>query len=151
MRHRDMNAKNSVIVFCVEAIIYSLLYNLHDCTFKSAITAYLYSTWNVMLSNRKTSEHWHSYLLVCPQSKSGAALMCLQQQLTKHTQKNVNPFMNTAEKKRIEQKNWLLQSFLCYSPGETRFLICKSKILLVKNVKPSQHGLILQCNQKCLF
>ena len=28
-----MNAKISVIVICVEAIIYLLLYNLHDCTF----------------------------------------------------------------------------------------------------------------------
>ena len=29
-----MNAKVSVFVICVEAIIYLLLYNLHDCTFK---------------------------------------------------------------------------------------------------------------------
>ena len=29
-----MNAKISVFVFCVEVIIYSLLYNLNDCTFK---------------------------------------------------------------------------------------------------------------------
>ena len=29
-----MNAKISVLVICVEAIIYLLLYNLHDCTFK---------------------------------------------------------------------------------------------------------------------
>ena len=29
-----MNEKISVFVFCVEAIIYLLLYNLHDCTFK---------------------------------------------------------------------------------------------------------------------
>ena len=28
-----MNAKISVFVSCVEAIIYLLLYNLHDCTF----------------------------------------------------------------------------------------------------------------------
>ena len=28
-----MNAKISVFVICVEAIIYLLLYNLHDCTF----------------------------------------------------------------------------------------------------------------------
>ena len=27
-----MNAKISVFVICVEAIIYLLLYNLHDCT-----------------------------------------------------------------------------------------------------------------------
>ena len=29
-----MNAKISVFVICVKAIIYLLLYNLHDCTFK---------------------------------------------------------------------------------------------------------------------
>ena len=29
-----MNAKISVFVICVEAIMYLLLYNLHDCTFK---------------------------------------------------------------------------------------------------------------------
>ena len=28
-----MNAKISALVICVEAIIYLLLYNLHDCTF----------------------------------------------------------------------------------------------------------------------
>ena len=30
-----MNAKISVFFICVEAIIYLLLYNLHDCTFNS--------------------------------------------------------------------------------------------------------------------
>ena len=30
-----MNVKISLLVICVEAIIYLLLYNLHDCTFKS--------------------------------------------------------------------------------------------------------------------
>ena len=29
-----MNAKVPVFVICVEASIYLLLYNLHDCTFK---------------------------------------------------------------------------------------------------------------------
>ena len=29
-----MNVKTSVFVICVEAIIYFLLYKLHDCTFK---------------------------------------------------------------------------------------------------------------------
>ena len=32
-----MNAKISAFVICVEAIIYLLLYNLHDCTFKVRI------------------------------------------------------------------------------------------------------------------
>ena len=31
-----MNAKILVIVICVEAIIYLLLYNLHHCTFKTS-------------------------------------------------------------------------------------------------------------------
>ena len=31
-----MNAKISVLVICVKAIIYLLLYNLHDRTFKKA-------------------------------------------------------------------------------------------------------------------
>ena len=35
-----MNAKISVFVICVEAIIYLLLYNLHDCTFKGGMNAY---------------------------------------------------------------------------------------------------------------
>ena len=30
-----MNVKMSVFVICIEAITYLLLYNLHDCTFKS--------------------------------------------------------------------------------------------------------------------
>ena len=32
-----MNVKISVFVTCVEAIIYLLLYNLHNCTFKMQI------------------------------------------------------------------------------------------------------------------
>ena len=32
-----MNAKISVFVICVEAIIYLSLYNLHGCTFKHSI------------------------------------------------------------------------------------------------------------------
>ena len=32
-----MNAKIFVFVICVEAIIYLLLYNLHDCTFNPEI------------------------------------------------------------------------------------------------------------------
>ena len=32
-----MNAKISVFVTCVEAIIYLLLYDLHDCSFKEYI------------------------------------------------------------------------------------------------------------------
>ena len=32
-----MNAKISVFIICLEAIIYLLLYNLQDCTFKFEI------------------------------------------------------------------------------------------------------------------
>ena len=32
-----MNAKISVFAICAEAIVYLLLYNLHDCTFKCTI------------------------------------------------------------------------------------------------------------------
>ena len=32
-----MNAKISVFVICVETIIYLLLHNLHDCTFKKTM------------------------------------------------------------------------------------------------------------------
>ena len=32
-----MNAKISVFVVCVKAIIYLLLYNLHDCSFKEVV------------------------------------------------------------------------------------------------------------------
>ena len=37
-----MNAKVLVFVICVEAIIYLLLYNLHDCAFKCCIIKYNY-------------------------------------------------------------------------------------------------------------
>ena len=33
-----MNAKTSVFVNCLEAIIYLLLYNLHNCTFNNLNT-----------------------------------------------------------------------------------------------------------------
>ena len=32
-----MNAKISIFVFCIEVIIYLLLYNLHDCTNSNTI------------------------------------------------------------------------------------------------------------------
>ena len=32
-----INAKISIFIFCVEAIKYLLLHNLHDCTFKEAV------------------------------------------------------------------------------------------------------------------
>ena len=42
-----MNAKMSLFVICVEAIIYLLLYNLHDCTFNNHVN-------NTVSSSRKT-------------------------------------------------------------------------------------------------
>ena len=35
-----MNAKISVLVICVEAIIYLLLYDMYDCTFKVLLFAH---------------------------------------------------------------------------------------------------------------
>ena len=37
-----MNAKISVFVICFEGIIYMLLHNLHDCTFKQLLTTIEY-------------------------------------------------------------------------------------------------------------
>ena len=49
-----MNAKISMFVICVEAIIYLLLYNLHDCTF------------NETMINNKDSGHnntlWNAFI-----------------------------------------------------------------------------------------
>ena len=38
-----MNAKMSVFVICVEAIIYLLLYNLHECTLIKDIKLFTYN------------------------------------------------------------------------------------------------------------
>ena len=35
-----MNAQISVFVICVEGIVYLLLYNLHDCTFKDIVRSF---------------------------------------------------------------------------------------------------------------
>ena len=45
-----MNAKISVFVICVEAIIYFLLYNLHDCTFKQVDICWEAQELSVMLN-----------------------------------------------------------------------------------------------------
>ena len=42
-----MNAEILVFVICVEAIIYLLLYNLHDCTFNMVDYIYKCSKWSV--------------------------------------------------------------------------------------------------------
>ena len=36
-----MNLKISIFVICVEAIIYLLLHNLHDCTFNISILLFV--------------------------------------------------------------------------------------------------------------
>ena len=46
---KAMNAKISVFVICVEATIYLLLYNLHDCTFNSSFFP------SIMLSTAKAA------------------------------------------------------------------------------------------------
>ena len=45
-----MKAKISVFLICVEAIIYLLLYNLHDCTFKCAEAT---CVWKLLLRQKK--------------------------------------------------------------------------------------------------
>ena len=40
-----MNAKISVFVACVEAILCLLLYNLHDCTFKTTAVHFYVKTY----------------------------------------------------------------------------------------------------------
>ena len=56
-----MNAKISVFVIYVEAIIYFLLYNLHDCTFNKKKTFYIFAIvikWQLVLLVRAlTSFH----------------------------------------------------------------------------------------------
>ena len=45
-----MNAKISVFAFCVEVIIYLLLHNLHDCTFKVTKFRNIFDTFLLYLS-----------------------------------------------------------------------------------------------------
>ena len=47
-----MNAEISVFVVCVEAIIYLLLYNLHDCTFKETLFNLL--LWIILIISGKS-------------------------------------------------------------------------------------------------
>ena len=68
-----MNAEISVYVICVEAIIYSLLYNLHYCTFKETLFKLL--LWIIFIisgksyvafSERKTMIKFIIYILRKP-------------------------------------------------------------------------------------
>ena len=63
-----MNVNISVFIFCVEVIIYLLLDNLHDCTFKEQFwTIYHFTTVNItnLLKNWIFNfEHWDSYLRI---------------------------------------------------------------------------------------
>ena len=42
-----MNAKISVFFICVEVIIYLLLHNLHDCTFKALLDNRNFTMWSL--------------------------------------------------------------------------------------------------------
>ena len=44
-----MNAKISMFVNCSEAIIYLLLYNLHDCTFKAIVNLLSYEKKKILI------------------------------------------------------------------------------------------------------
>ena len=56
-----MNAKISVIVSCVEMIIYSLLYNLHDCTCKSEYPRNATAEFSNRLNVIKCLFLWNNY------------------------------------------------------------------------------------------
>ena len=70
-----INAKNSVFVICVEAIIYLLLYNLSDCTFKRTRKSLL----------RRCSRHFIPLLVVFIEEYS-------QLDLVKYVVKNARKF-----------------------------------------------------------
>ena len=46
-----MNAKISVFFICVEVIIYLLLHNLHDCTFKALLDNRNFTMWSLQFQN----------------------------------------------------------------------------------------------------
>ena len=46
-----VGAKISVFVICAKAIVYLLLYNLHDFTLKSAVTFFLIMNWVLAKNN----------------------------------------------------------------------------------------------------
>ena len=54
-----MNEKISVFVFCVEPIICLLLYNLHDCIFKSYNFLFA-DPWSLLISAYLDSSDFHS-------------------------------------------------------------------------------------------
>ena len=62
-----MNAKISVFVICVEAIIYLLLYNLHGCTFKIPLQIKCHSEffWSVFSHIRA---EYGKIFRICPYS-----------------------------------------------------------------------------------
>ena len=43
-----INAKISIFIFCVEAIKYLLLHNLHDCTFKEAVQTVFFLRYKIL-------------------------------------------------------------------------------------------------------
>ena len=45
-----MNAKISVFVICIEAIIYLLLYTLHDCIFNTMADRFDQSLWEIPMA-----------------------------------------------------------------------------------------------------
>ena len=58
-----INAKISVVVICVEAIIYLLIYNLRDCTFKpGADTIYKHISRSEVSNIDKTTNIIHALI-----------------------------------------------------------------------------------------
>ena len=60
-----MNVKDSVFVICVEAIIFLLLYNLHECAFKTFKTGErTFNKVSKMVIKEVLTEHmWQTELL----------------------------------------------------------------------------------------
>ena len=59
-----MKTKTSVVVICVEAIIYLLLHNLHECTFNdnsSIIPCSMFLTGNLVKT--EVNEKWIRHIL----------------------------------------------------------------------------------------
>ena len=55
-----MNAKISVFVICFEAIVYVLLYNLHDCTFKIPGGIYITLIKSWLMVSFSSKQMWHA-------------------------------------------------------------------------------------------
>ena len=59
-----MNAKTSVFVICIEEIIYLLLYNFHDCTFKGGNYKRVWCSYQSLRPQQKIIENVKIFVLL---------------------------------------------------------------------------------------